>query len=349
MAEERTKVGRVTYVPLELTASFPLPRRRWILSPGLWLARLVGPLKRQLDSEMARVIPRPSVRANYTIGVSSTEYDEYIRRSLAESGKPILSSPKDFDHVAFDAPSTAQMLLTAMLLQREIRFAIGGAYGFALLPDGRLDLHDRSVDTHLPDSMPQIWRRYHPNRSKQPLNRRLLSQTIRYLEPHYRPLTWEINRLSVALRHFWDAFTTNRPHQNFMSLTVLLESLLTTQNTELTHRIAERVASLVGRDGRDRLQIYQDVRDIYDVRSKIAHGRGVPKHGPVNLKRAFIISTKLNFVPNDVHRKLFDLSIKLLNALLMNEEYKEIVRSDKSDDTIGKNLDKFFVKLLLLK
>jgi len=347
MAEERSGVGRVTYVPLELAASFALPERRWILSPGLWLARLVGPLKRQLDSEMAQVTPRPSVRANYTIGVSSTEYGGYTRRRLAESGKAILSSPEDFDHVGHEALSTAQMLLTAMLLQGAIRFAIGGAYGFALLPDGRRDPHDTSLDMRLLDSMPHIWRRYHPNRSRQPLNRKLLSQTIGSLERYYRPLTWEIDRLAVALKHFWDAFTTDRFYQNFISLTVALECVLSTRDSEVTHLIAERAACLVGENGADRLQIYSDVRQIYAARSKIVHGKGVPKCGPITLKKMLIVSPKINSIPDDVHRKLVALSIKLLNALLMREEYLEIIRSGKSEDTVNKNLDAFFVKLLL--
>ncbi|MDI6451896.1 hypothetical protein, partial [Anaerobaca lacustris] len=347
MTDKRSKVDRVTYVPLQLAPSFALPKRRWILSPGLSLVRLMGPLKRELDSEMSRVIPRPNVRANYTIEVCSTEYDRHIRRNLVESGKAVPSTPEGFDPVGFDAPSSAQMVLTAMLLQRDIRFAIGGAYGFALLPDGRRDPHDTYLDMRLLDSMPGQWRRYHPNRSKGPLDRKLLSQTIGRLEPYYRPITWEIDRLAVALKHFWEAFTTERYHQNFISLTVLLEALLTTRDIEVTHLIAERAACLVGGNGADRVQTYRDVRRIYADRSKIVHGRSVPKRGPIDLKNVLVISPKMNLLPDDVHRKLVCLSVKLLNALLVNEEYLEIVRSGNSEDTINKNLDEFFIKMLL--
>jgi hypothetical protein len=346
MAEDQPQLRSVTYVPLELAASFPLPKRRWTLSPGLWLERLTGSLKRQLDSDMARVItPRVNVNANYAVGVSSREYGDYIRKRLADSGKPVLSSPDDFDHVAHDALNVAQMLITAMLLRREIRFAIGGAYGFDLLPDGRRDIHRTTLDTRSLDAMTYMWRQYHPNRSKGPLSRRLLSQTIRSIECYYRPLTWEIDRLAMALKHFWDAFTTHRFHQNFISLTVALECLLTTRDIEVTHLIAERAACLIGKGGAHRLHVYDTLRGIYAARSKIVHGRGVPQR--IDLKSTLVVSPKINVVPEDVHRRLIALSIELFNALLPNKEYLEIIRSGAREDIIDKHLDAFFIKLLL--
>lgn len=51
-----------------------------------------------------------------------------------------------------------------------------------------------------------------------------------------------------------------------------LEALLANTTTELSHRVAERVAVLIGNTKEERCEIYAIVKKSYDVRSKIAHG-----------------------------------------------------------------------------
>lgn len=51
-----------------------------------------------------------------------------------------------------------------------------------------------------------------------------------------------------------------------------IEALVANTTTELSHRVAERVAILLGADQEERRDIYSKVKLGYDTRSKVAHG-----------------------------------------------------------------------------
>lgn len=51
-----------------------------------------------------------------------------------------------------------------------------------------------------------------------------------------------------------------------------MEALLLQKGDELSHRLAVRLANLIGEDGDRRRQIYDGVRDFYEVRSRLVHG-----------------------------------------------------------------------------
>ena len=57
-----------------------------------------------------------------------------------------------------------------------------------------------------------------------------------------------------------------------MAYCIALEALLANTTTELSHRVAERAAVLIGKTREERCGIYTIVKKSYDVRSKIAHG-----------------------------------------------------------------------------
>ena len=52
-----------------------------------------------------------------------------------------------------------------------------------------------------------------------------------------------------------------------------LEALLTNDsNTELSYRLSVRVANLLGSDDADRVSLFREMKEFYDLRSKIVHG-----------------------------------------------------------------------------
>jgi len=51
-----------------------------------------------------------------------------------------------------------------------------------------------------------------------------------------------------------------------------LESLLITSPTELTYRLCQRVAWLLGESTEERYELFQQLKDAYDFRSKVVHG-----------------------------------------------------------------------------
>ena len=51
-----------------------------------------------------------------------------------------------------------------------------------------------------------------------------------------------------------------------------LETLFTTESTELAHKLAERVAFFLGERGHNRRAVFATIKSAYNVRSKLVHG-----------------------------------------------------------------------------
>lgn len=58
-----------------------------------------------------------------------------------------------------------------------------------------------------------------------------------------------------------------------LSYCTALECLFTTGSAEITHKISERIATLLGTTKESRIEIYEVIRDAYKCRSKIVHGQ----------------------------------------------------------------------------
>lgn len=56
-----------------------------------------------------------------------------------------------------------------------------------------------------------------------------------------------------------------------------MEALVANSTTELSHRVSERVAILLGSNREERRTIYSNVKFGYDTRSKVAHGDSIKK------------------------------------------------------------------------
>jgi len=58
-----------------------------------------------------------------------------------------------------------------------------------------------------------------------------------------------------------------------------LESLFTTDNMELSHKLSERVAYFLASTPNKRRELYRQTKNIYAVRSKVVHGSAISKVG----------------------------------------------------------------------
>jgi len=86
-------------------------------------------------------------------------------------------------------------------------------------------------------------------------------------------------QLAMALELF--ARTEGKDSDVLYALTALEGILTNESNTELAYRLSLRVANLLGTDNESRKRIFKDMREFYDLRSKIVHGSGFklrPKH-----------------------------------------------------------------------
>lgn len=329
----------VTYVPLRLLTTLKMPKRAWQLAPGLLVQRLTGRIKDSLKAAESSYRPGLSIDPNYTIKVDSVAYGNYVLAKLIEENKNIPDYSKEFDTIGSECINITKMILIALLLQNNLNFAFRDSYQFHGGRWGGMNARPR-------EEMSDTWLYSCPSRPSNVISRKVLDKTLGSIEMYYRPLRWEVNRISTGLTYFWSALIANEPNQLFTNLTILLECLLSTDRYELAHKISERAAIILSKNNNDRLTIYDDMKKIYDQRSKIVHGVGVlAKKGPIN-SDSFFITPKYTCCPKSLMSKVINISIDLLNTLLKDDEYVEIVRFTKSEETTNKKLNKLFMKRL---
>ena len=93
-----------------------------------------------------------------------------------------------------------------------------------------------------------------------------------------------------------------------------LEAIFATSATELTHRLAERVAVFLGHDGPTRLDVYDAVKEAYSLRSTLVHGAQLK---PKLVDRLAGVATTLDGLLRDSLLRI--LSNKELYALFNGE------------------------------
>jgi len=77
--------------------------------------------------------------------------------------------------------------------------------------------------------------------------------------------------LQLTFDNFEISYDIPQPALSFLALMVSMESLFNPGDYELRYRISRSTAVLLGKDKEDSKRIYKDMRDFYDIRSKIVH------------------------------------------------------------------------------
>lgn len=109
------------------------------------------------------------------------------------------------------------------------------------------------------------------------------------------------NRVERAWHELQSLRSTSFINARIAGYCTILETFLSTDGSEISHKIAERTARLLGKDLDSRLTIYQTVKKAYNVRSKYVHGSTSPKHVDVET-----VSQDLDTIVRGIMRKVFD-------------------------------------------
>lgn len=96
-----------------------------------------------------------------------------------------------------------------------------------------------------------------------------------------------------------------------VSYITALECLFTTSQSELSHRVSERVALLIGKSKTDKTETYKLLKKAYDVRSKIVHG-SILKGENEDLKE---VSTGLDSILRNIISFEYDILSKKDNEI----------------------------------
>jgi len=338
----------LNYVPIAITSSIGMPQTKWQLLPGLWLEKMAKDMKLKIEEIESKHFPKMNLKANYAIRIDNRKYTKELTTRLTHEGKSIPEVPKNIDPILSDAKNLAKLIIISMSLQKNFGFYIAHAYSLEKVISAQKNVSYRwiGMDINQTEQCHRILPSFFPNRKKPNINRRALKFTITSLECYFRPYTWSVDRLSVALSSFWNALTANNIAQSFLNLTIMLECLLSTSRNEITHKLSERAAILLGKTPENRIEIYNDFKKIYSQRSKIVHGDGVPKKGTLNWD-SYIISTKLSIVPQNLTKKLIDYAFQLLVIIINNKAIMNVIQSSEKEEKINKELDSIYLNLLM--
>ena len=85
------------------------------------------------------------------------------------------------------------------------------------------------------------------------------------------PFSDEILQVSFDL--FELSYTTGNPILSFLTCMIAIESILNPDRSEIRNRVSRNLAVLVGKDIEEAELLYKQMLDLYDKRSRIAHGR----------------------------------------------------------------------------
>jgi hypothetical protein len=261
-------------VPVVFTHSQGLPQRRWQILPGLTLERMNDSWRTYFKwPEHAKTFS-----GNYAVVMEPSKFEAAARKRLAGVLK-FADAPARF--TITNTRPVARMVVLAILMQKCTGVRFGGEYSFIL--------SDRSSSKtlkwkgrrylggaygHMPEQTTDIGRA--PVQPKPPTSS-VTTDIVTLLEPYHRFLEIKANRLAVAIRSAWTGFFTPFMEQAFLSWTVVLEALVSTPDQEISHQISERVARLLGRTERERIDLYRETKRLYGTRSRIVHGAGIPK------------------------------------------------------------------------
>jgi hypothetical protein len=93
--------------------------------------------------------------------------------------------------------------------------------------------------------------------------------------PLKNPLTKDIGRLGRASYFCRVARATSQLPLKILNYCTVLECLFTSDSSEVTHKVAERLAYFLGADSTERRYYYHLAREAYRIRSKAIHGQAI--------------------------------------------------------------------------
>ena len=328
-------------IPIAIQPTARLKFTRASLHSGVSLQKAEGPLARTVKERSKTFPVQPDFIATHLIVVDQNAYLEGLESRLAAEGATYEKAT--FAHV--DLVGIARQVLIAITLRSRCVWEVGGHHtfdhsnpGFPYTSAGYVHRDTQRVSGLLRYSAPDGG--FLDLRSSE------LRVTCELIDCYYRTGTWWVDRLSVALGYLWSALTTSHPELTFVALCMALEAIASTSHNEITHILAERCAILVHSKGAARVLMYEEVKDLYNLRSKIVHGRSAPRKGPVNWE-TLAITAKMSVVPMGSVLRMLAVTIQVVNAILSRPKLLEILHVRRSEEKASVALNEYFQSLLL--
>ena len=129
-------------------------------------------------------------------------------------------------------------------------------------------------------------------------------------------------RLTRALYFLQSARGSNDMGTKLAHYCSVLESIFSVSSFELKHRLSETVALFLSTEKDERIKIYREMQNAYDIRSAIVHGDGVPDK---YLKNNFSLLKQIVTSSDHIVRKC-------LNKIIATNELFKLFTEKTQDD-----------------
>jgi hypothetical protein len=141
-------------------------------------------------------------------------------------------------------------------------------------------------------------------------------------------------RIGRALNLFFEGLHLPLQH-SFLSMCLVLETIFTVEEAEITYQFATRLANITGKTFEQRKDIFERARKVYRERSNIVHGRkSIKTVEPNILKDAFF------FARQSLQHILFDdTRMKLYSDPITSDKTKDPDKAIKAIKEYFRDLD----------
>lgn len=328
-------------IPVSIRPQKRLKFVRTSLLAGVSLQSVAGPLGRQVAERAKAFSFQTGFVPTHLIVVEENKYIDGLDSRMAAEGK----SWDKGEYPFIDLDGISRQVLVAISLRGLCSWQLGGHHTFDFsdkgLPyssDGYSHRDSVSGSGLLRHSAPNDW--YRDVKASE------LRTACKQLDCYYRSGTWWVDRLSVALGYLWSGLTTTHSELSFVSFCMALEAVASTSSNEITHILAERCALLAEASPERRLSMYDEVKELYGLRSKIVHGRSAPRKGPIT-RESLAITAKQALVPTSALFRILAVTVAVINGVLGRPDLLALLHVQRSEDKASEALNEYFKRLLL--
>lgn len=328
-------------VPAYFFPDSHLPSRMKVLD-GVWIQSASTPLGKLVrERDATHPMPR-SYRVTHLIVVDTAEYLRGLKVRVEDEGGQFV------DPSSIDTAGIAIQVAVSLALTSSTYFAFRGSFGFrhrkvsgrdSYIADGTRVIEECRVPE-------RIWSFGLLGSASEKFNTKKLRQVAKTIDRYYRSGTFSVDRVSMALGHYFEALLARSSVYSFVGLSMALESLFSTTTSEIAHTLAERTALVVPASNVSRTDRYLTIKRLYNTRSKLVHGASHTRKGPLTYN-SLSVSAKMQMVPVNDLGEMGVLVGQALLAVLRNQTLLDLFQQPGSAKKVDERINSYFIDQLM--
>jgi hypothetical protein len=323
-------------VPLTLwpEPAFPIVHK-WSLINGVSLVPLKAVLREQIKS-YTKSLPYQS-RSDHTFALI-VDHDLFVSAANKRFNNCLL------DPETLNTHQIAKAFLLAATLTNFTTFRIGIEFTGRPLIDS--SIFRPMASTFYEDEQIYLYRRLSISSLRQPsvFKPRAFKAKIISIEKYFIGEKPIYDRVGAAITHLWSSLCTPYPEQALLSVCAGLEALTVGEDKgEITYKISERLAFLLGKNPRYRLHVFREVKYVYGMRSLITHGEFYKNRKPDEAWHDALIITPRRVFSG---QKALQIGTKLLCAALNHYLSESTILQACAEKKHKQAIDNYFENLI---